>query len=821
MGLVALLSTLAAARASPEPRTFDRLCTIRAATTGGHDSNGDYYGGFSTNSLVHHERRVCGAPSQYMSAVAIGSRAYLAPFRADHIGVVDVSSSTFSTISMPDDGATSEVSQYIGAAAIGATVYFAPFDEDNVGVLNTVSSTFSTIRLDGVLRGGQNYADAVAVGTTVYMSPWSQDGVGVLDTVTSTYSTIDVAATHGAINKYWGAAALGTHVYFAPFYSVGILVLDISTSTLSTISTSAADRAYRGYASALVLGTKVYFAPRCETNIGVLETTSSTFSIIDITQRPWSFRDCSVQAQRHEDGTAAGATVVPGPPSFSMAAVGTKVYVVPDGQRGVGVLDTVDNVFFTINGTITEQAYAGAVAVGSKVVFAPCIDDNVGVLQSGSAAPPATGSSPTPDCSDAAAPAASRLSLPPAAPPPPLLPDPAPAQVLRPTALQIALLSAGCFLCVCTVLGALSYRAARRAAALRRSRDRAQGDLQLLAHQARPHSWGPDATPPVSLPPAPPSTSAGGSAAGDAAAVRGAVTAMYVTNSEAEQVLTLMPVSELEHVLVNEMPGLAQPDQQELTAPPPEAAADEIAALLEGVHQGEQPQSKRLRRNVSDEALGGRAPQSCSSSGPSGDAPIASLEDNWTAFSTSASRALAAAHAHRTSVSDALDASASSSPVHGTDDGSTSAESGGVDGPEQQAGEQAHSALPAPTPQPETEALLRSRPHACKSCKRAKVACVDDQRPCARCVRLGLSCDEAVHPVKRACTNCSRSKVKCDLDAGNDPCSRCRRLGLVCVPLEHTPSHEGRRKKRMSRSSDGDDDAQAEATGSPTRPRSV
>ena len=116
MGLVALLSTLAAARASPEPRTFDRLCTIRAATTGGHDSNGDYYGGFSTNSLVHHERRVCGAPSQYMSAVAIGSRAYLAPFRADHIGVVDVSSSTFSTISMPDDGVTSELSQYIGAA---------------------------------------------------------------------------------------------------------------------------------------------------------------------------------------------------------------------------------------------------------------------------------------------------------------------------------------------------------------------------------------------------------------------------------------------------------------------------------------------------------------------------------------------------------------------------------------------------------------------------------------------------------------------------------------------------------------------------------
>ena len=139
-------------------------------------------------------------------------------------------------------------------------------------------------------------------------------------------------------------------------------------------------------------------------------------------------------------------------------------------------------------------------------------------------------------------------------------------------------------------------------------------------------------------------------------------------------------------------------------------------------------------------------------------------------------------------------------------------------------GQQETSGHTAPTRQPAKEAHAATRWRSCASCRRAKVACVDGQRPCPRCLRLGLQCDDESIPVKAAaCSHCSHSKVKCDLDYSKDSCSRCRRLGLVCVPLEHTPSHEGRRKKRMtwSRSSDGDDDAQAEATGSPTRPRSV
>lgn len=443
----------------------------------------------------------------------------------------------------------------------------------------------------------------------------------------------------------------------------------------------------------------------------------------------------------------------------------------------------------------------------------------MGVLQTDSATPPASGSSPMPDCSEAAASASSPMSLPDIAPSPPLLPHLAPSQALRLTMLQIALLSAGCFLCACTVFGGLSYHASRRMAALRRSRDQAQCDLQLITRKARLHSWGRLGTPPVSLPNGPPSASAGGSAAGDAT-MRRVVGDMSVTIAEAEQVLTLMEETELEHVLVNEMPGLAQQDQQELSAPPPEAGVDEAAGLLGGAHQGERPQGKRQRQVASNEASGRGAPQGCSSPGPRVEAPAASIEDNWAACSTSASRVLAAAHAHHTSVSGALGASASNGSSLGrpnsTTASSTSADSNRADDPSGQRREM-HSALPALTPQPEKEApawCAGRTLHACKNCKGAKVTCVDGQRPCGRCVRLGLPCEETVKPVKHACTNCSRSKVKCDLDAQNDPCGRCRRFGLVCVPVEHTPSHEGRRKKRGS-TTGGDGDAREGAPGVP------
>lgn len=33
----------------------------------------------------------------------------------------------------------------------------------------------------------------------------------------------------------------------------------------------------------------------------------------------------------------------------------------------------------------------------------------------------------------------------------------------------------------------------------------------------------------------------------------------------------------------------------------------------------------------------------------------------------------------------------------------------------------------------------------------------------------------------RACTECKRHKVRCDMSAGESVCNRCRRMGLECI----------------------------------------
>ena len=76
--------------------------------------------------------------------------------------------------------------------------------------------------------------------------------------------------------------------------------------------------------------------------------------------------------------------------------------------------------------------------------------------------------------------------------------------------------------------------------------------------------------------------------------------------------------------------------------------------------------------------------------------------------------------------------------------------------------------------------------HACTNCQRAKIACSSKERPCRRCERLGLPCEE-LKPIKRACGTCRASKVKCDVDdTYPEPCSRCLRTGTVCAPHEPT-----------------------------------
>jgi len=103
--------------------------------------------------------------------------------------------------------------------------------------------------------------------------------------------------------------------------------------------------------------------------------------------------------------------------------------------------------------------------------------------------------------------------------------------------------------------------------------------------------------------------------------------------------------------------------------------------------------------------------------------------------------------------------------------------------------------------------------HACKNCQRAKTAC-NDQRPCARCIRLGVPCDGDMRAVKRACAACKKSKVKCDLDDRHpNPCTRCSRLAAVCTP--HVPN---KKKARTGKGCGADDDDDEDLPGNGTFP---
>ena len=93
----------------------------------------------------------------------------------DNVGVVDTTTSTFSTISITE---TVDV-KYLSSSAVGNKVFFAPSQADNVGVLDTTTSTFTTISID--TTGTYKYFGAAAVGTSVFLAPFNADTVGVVE----------------------------------------------------------------------------------------------------------------------------------------------------------------------------------------------------------------------------------------------------------------------------------------------------------------------------------------------------------------------------------------------------------------------------------------------------------------------------------------------------------------------------------------------------------------------------------------------------------------------------------------------------------------
>ena len=513
---------------------------------------------------------------KWAGGASVGTKVYFAPKFADTVGILDTETSHFRQVDIPYDNSasiwydTQGWSKYSGAAAVGSKVYFAPHAWDSVGVIDAKTDTFSEISIGGpkIIQNGlapiedfAKYSDATAVGTKVFFTPFSADNIGVLDTVTSAFSTISTVNDHANVTgeaKYMGATAIGTTIYFAPSGdNVGIL--DTVTNAFTTLSTYSAklpegphdwEWHFQGepaqgnmYNGAVAVGTTVYFAPFFANNVGVLDTVPGLFTTIGIRSARWHLKST------RENMLSAGPKYAGG------GAIRAKVYFAPYLQDDVGVLDTVTRIFSTIstaalirpkpsfpaifdfnfgvddapldvNVTVPFDAtpwikYSGAVAVGSNVYFVPQNEDYIGVLDASDnhtnveanclrtfsepSPPPSSPSSKGSGKGEGKGGGQGSSSV--------IASDPQ-ATAGLPIGMQvIGLLVAGAFIISCVLVGFAYRHLSKRAGNLRQSRDRAQMDLSLLAHQVSVgrQDWSamgvsPPSTVPMSLPPAPPSS---------------------------------------------------------------------------------------------------------------------------------------------------------------------------------------------------------------------------------------------------------------------------------------------------------------------------
>lgn len=192
------------------------------------------------------------------------------------------------------------------------------------------------------------------------------------------FSTIGTAPA-GVVTpeKYSGAARVGALLFFAPMFRYDVGVFDTTTSTFSTVTIGCCG----GYNGAAAVGTTVYFAPFFADDVGVLDTTFWHDAEARADPERVTFSKISTkEAGVTHDGKYEGAV-----------AVGTKVYFAPLTENNIGVVDTVTSTFSTISVACPHQVdvgfdicisgkYSGGAAVGTSVYFAPSAEDNILVL---------------------------------------------------------------------------------------------------------------------------------------------------------------------------------------------------------------------------------------------------------------------------------------------------------------------------------------------------------------------------------------------------------------------------------------------------------
>jgi streptogramin lyase len=84
-------------------------------------------------------------------------------------------------------------------------IFFVPNNADNIGLLNPSSSSFTTIDISNTISGADKYYGGVlGPNGLIYFVPLAADKIGVVNPSSSSFTTIDISNTISGYFKYFG-----------------------------------------------------------------------------------------------------------------------------------------------------------------------------------------------------------------------------------------------------------------------------------------------------------------------------------------------------------------------------------------------------------------------------------------------------------------------------------------------------------------------------------------------------------------------------------------------------------------------------------------
>ena len=122
-----------------------------------------------------------------------------------------------------------------GVLGPNGLIYFIPYNADNVGILNPSSSSFSTLDISSFISSGNKYSGGVlGPNGLIYFIPLNANHIGILNPSSNSFSTLDISSFISSNYKYLGGV-LGPNglIYFIPLNADNIGILHLGNTNPS------------------------------------------------------------------------------------------------------------------------------------------------------------------------------------------------------------------------------------------------------------------------------------------------------------------------------------------------------------------------------------------------------------------------------------------------------------------------------------------------------------------------------------------------------------------------------------------------------------